>query len=160
MNHDEIKETGIDGAMLQDLRMIETEGGPVLHMLKSRSPLVPDFSKGFGEIYFSEVLPGKVKAWKRHQRQCQLFTVPHGLLELVLFDARPLSRSHGQLRRILLGRPKHYALLRIPPKIWYGFRALGNDPALICNCTDIPHDPNESERLPWDAPMIPWQWQA
>ena len=72
------QDVGIAGALLQPLKVIPTEGGPVLHMLRPGSPLLPDFSKGFGEIYFSEVLPGHVKAWKRHTRQTQDFAVPSG----------------------------------------------------------------------------------
>ena len=154
----DVRQTGIDGAVLQDLQIIDTAGGPVLHMLKAQSPLVPDFSRGFGEIYFSEVLPGAVKAWKRHCRQSQLFAVPRGLLQFVLYDGRSDSASHGCCCQLLLGRPDHYALLRIPPGIWYGFAAKGQDAALICNCADLPHDPTEGERLPADSPLIPWCW--
>ena len=33
-----------------------------------------------------------------------------------------------------------------------------NIPALICNCADIPHDPDEGRRLPANDPSIPYQW--
>ena len=48
------RNVGIDGALLQSLGIIPTPGGPVLHMLRPGSALLPDFSKGFGEVYFSE----------------------------------------------------------------------------------------------------------
>ena len=86
-----LQQTCIEGVVLQELQIIATAGGPVLHMLKAGSPLVPDFSCGFGEIYFSEVVPGAVKAWKCHRRQSQLFAVPHGLLQIVLYDGRSAS---------------------------------------------------------------------
>lgn len=59
----------IDGVVLQDLRIIPADGGPVLHMLRADSPLF----RSFGELYFSEVEPGSVKAWKRHAVQTQPF---------------------------------------------------------------------------------------
>ncbi|MBQ4566888.1 MAG: dTDP-4-dehydrorhamnose 3,5-epimerase [Desulfovibrio sp.] len=155
-----LQQTCIEGVVLQELQIIATAGGPVLHMLKAGSPLVPDFSCGFGEIYFSEVVPGAVKAWKCHRRQSQLFAVPHGLLQIVLYDGRSASASQGCCCEILLGRPDNYALLRIPPGIWYGFTAKGQEPALICNCADLPHDPAEGERLPVDSPLIPWRWEG
>lgn len=160
MNTEEMtaQDVGIAGALLQPLKVIPTEGGPVLHMLRPGSPLLPDFSKGFGEIYFSEVLPGHVKAWKRHTRQTQRFAVPVGLLSIVLYDDRPGSPSRGALQKLLLGRPEHYQLLCIPLGVWYGFTAVGPGPALICNCPDIPHDPAEGERLPWDSERIPYRW--
>ena len=154
------QEVGIAGALFQPLKMIPTPGGPVLHMLRPDSPLLPDFAAGFGEIYFSEVLPGAVKAWKRHSRQTQLFAVPHGLLRIVLYDDRPGSSTQGVLCELALGRPEHYGLLRIPTGVWYGFAAMGGEAALICNCADSPHDPTEGERRPVDDPAIPYSWKG
>lgn len=148
--------TGIDGAQLLELKIIPTGGGPVLRMLRPDSPL---FS-GFGELYFSEVEPGAVKAWKQHTRQTQHFAVPVGRLKVALYDNRDASPTRGRLREVILGRPDDYRLLRIPPLVWYGFTALGSTPALICNCADIPHDPGESLRLPPDDPSIPYLWRT
>lgn len=153
-----VQDVGIAGALLQPLKVISTEGGPVLHMLRSGSPLLPDFSKGFGEIYFSEVLPGHVKAWKRHTLQTQHFAVPSGQLKIVLFDDRPGSTTRGIVRELVLGRPDNYGLLRIPVNVWYGFAAMGDAPALICNCADIPHDPTEGLKLSVNDPSIPYKW--
>ena len=156
----ELMTTGIEGALYQPLKVIPTPGGPVLHMLRAGSPLLPDFSGGFGEIYFSEVLPGAVKAWKRHTRQTQLFAVPMGRLRIVLYDDRPSSPTRGALVERRLGRPDDYGLLRIPPLVWYGFTAEGTVPALICNCADLPHDPAEGERLSPDDAAIPYAWPS
>lgn len=144
----------IAGVETQDLRIIPTEGGPVLHMLRSDAPLF----KGFGELYFSEVLPGAVKAWKRHTRQTQHFAVPAGRLKVVVYDDRDDSPTKGRVEEFILGRPDAYRLLRIPPLVWYGFTAVGDEPALICNCADIPHDPQESERKDMGSADIPYRW--
>ena len=74
---------GIDGAFILPLRVIDTPGGAVMHMLRPVFPLQPGLPAGtrgsgflkIGEVYFSEVLPGCVKAWKRHTRQTQYFSV-------------------------------------------------------------------------------------
>lgn len=144
----------VEGAATQDLRVIPTPGGPVLHMLRSDSP----FFAGFGELYFSEVEPHAVKAWKQHNRQTQCFAVPVGQLKVVLYDDRADSPSRGVCCEVLLGRPDHYRLLRIPPLVWYGFTAIGDVPALICNCADLPHDPAESLRKDAHDPSIPYFW--
>lgn len=146
--------SSIDGVILQDLNIISTPGGPVLHMLRPDSPLFT----GFGEVYFSEVEPGSVKAWKRHIKQTQRFAVPAGLLKIVLYDDREHASSRTLLEEYVIGRPDAYKLLIIPPGIWYGFTALGATPALICNCPDIPHDPSESLRKAADAADIPYHW--
>jgi dTDP-4-dehydrorhamnose 3,5-epimerase len=46
-----------------------------------------------------------------------------------------------------LGRPDAYARLTIPPLVWYGFTCLGELPALVANCANLPHEPGESETM-------------
>ncbi|MDR1856010.1 MAG: dTDP-4-dehydrorhamnose 3,5-epimerase [Desulfovibrio sp.] len=149
----------IQGVCFLPLRVVPTPRGDVLHVLRPGNPLLPDFRDGFGELYFSEVLPGCVKAWKRHTRQTQRFAVPVGRIGIALHDDRPLSSTRGALQVRELGRPDAYGLLLIPPMVWYGFRALGPHPALICNCADTPHDPAEGERRPPDDPRIPYRFE-
>ncbi|MDR1778124.1 MAG: dTDP-4-dehydrorhamnose 3,5-epimerase family protein [Desulfovibrio sp.] len=152
-------EAGIAGALFLPLRVIPADGGEVLRFLRPDCPLLPDFSRGFGEIYFSRVAPGAVKAWKRHRRQNQLFVVPSGLIKIALYDDRERSPTRGALLERLLGLPDNYGLLRIPCGVWYGFASLERRAALIGNCADIPHDPAESERLAFDDPAIPYAWR-
>jgi len=157
MNAQDVElDAGIMGVALQELAVIPADGGPVLRMLRPDWPLF----MGFGELYFSEVLPGAVKAWKRHSRQTQHLAVPVGRLKLVIYDSRPASASFGQTREYILGRPDCYRLLRIPPGLWYGFTAIGTEKALVCNCADLPHDAAESTRKPWDALDIPYSFAA
>ena len=148
--------TVIHGVWLRPVAEIATPGGPVLHMLRSDSP---EFS-GFGEVYFSLVEPGAVKAWKRHKRQTQTFAVPSGLMEVVIYDSRGDSPTHGATASFILGRPGHYSLLQIPPGLWYGFTCRSARAAVLANCANIPHDPEESERLPQDSPLIPYRLEG
>jgi dTDP-4-dehydrorhamnose 3,5-epimerase len=145
----------IAGVLIQPLKQIVDHRGAVLHMLRHDSPLF----QGFGEIYFSLILPGVVKAWKRHRRMTQHFAVPVGKILLVLYDNRQGSPSQGRLEKHCLGRPDHYCLIRIPPLLWYGFQGLGTAPALVTNVTDYVHDPLEAESLPLDSADIPYGWQ-
>lgn len=150
------KEHPIEGVVLQPLRVFEDERGAVMHMLRVDSLLF----KRFGEVYFSEVRSGSVKAWKRHTRMTQHFTVPVGRIRFVLYDDRPGSPTAGSLSEIELGRPDDYRLLVIPPGIWYGFTGLAAQPSLVANCADLPHDPSESENLDWSTPLIPYDWNG
>jgi dTDP-4-dehydrorhamnose 3,5-epimerase len=135
-------ESRIEGVRIIELKQIVDERGAVLHMLRSDAPL---FSR-FGEIYFSLVNRGVIKAWKRHKEMTQHFAVPVGRIRLVLFDDRPGTKSHGTREEYELGRPDRYLLIRIPPMIWYGFQGISEIPAVVANCTDLPHDPGESEQ--------------
>ena len=145
----------IEGVIVQPLMQIAGNRGSVLHMMRRDSKLF----KQFGEVYFSEILSGKVKAWKRHKQQTQNLTVPVNNIRLVIYDNRPSSSTHGKIEEYELGRPDHYCLVHIPPMLWYGFQALGGETALIVNCADQPHDPNDTESLSSDSNEIPYQWK-
>lgn len=144
----------IEGVTLTELRQIGGDRGAVLHMLRCDTP---EFTR-FGECYFSEALPGAVKAWKRHRAQTQNLAVPVGRIQMVIYDDRQGSVSRGQLQVLELGRPDAYFRLRIPPGLWYGFSCISATPALLANCADLPHDPKESEMRPLDHPGIPYRW--
>ncbi|MGA2079065.1 MAG: dTDP-4-dehydrorhamnose 3,5-epimerase family protein [Holophaga sp.] len=146
--------TPIQDVQVVPLTCIGDERGAVLHMLRCD---FPGFDR-FGEIYFSEVNPGTVKAWKRHQRMTQRFAVPCGHIKLVIFDDRPRSPTRGRIAEIQLGRPDHYHLVILPPMLWYGFQALGPQPALLANCSNLPHDPSESESRGLDEVGFHYEW--
>jgi dTDP-4-dehydrorhamnose 3,5-epimerase len=146
--------SGIEGVLSTPLPVIATAGGPVLRMLRADSP---HFS-AFGEIYFSVVNPGAVKAWKRHRLQEQNFACPCGLILLVAHDGRESSPTFGTLASFTLGLPDNYRLLRIPPGVVYGFTALSAYPAVLANCADMVHNPDEADTLPMDSPLVPYSW--
>ena len=144
----------IEGLTVTQLAQLGDDRGTVLHMLRSDAP---EFTQ-FGECYFSEILPGAVKAWKRHRAQTQNLAVPVGQVRMVIFDDREGSPTRGQVEAVELGRPEAYVRLRIPPGLWYGFQCVGDTPALIVNCADLPHDPTESEVRSLDDPEMPHLW--
>ena len=144
----------IDGVYLSQLREISDQRGAVLHMIRCDAGSV----ERIGECYFSEVNSGAVKAWKRHRVQIQNIAVPIGRIRLVIFDDRATSVTKGRLQILELGRPEAYVRVRIPPGLWYGFCNIGNGPALVANCPDLPHDPTESESQSLADSRIPYSW--
>ena len=111
----------------------------------------------FGEIYFSRIRPGAIKAWHIHDKMTLNYAVPHGTIKLVLFDERDGSPTLGELNEIFLGEG-NYQLVTIPPNVWNGFQGIGSEIALLANCATIPHDPDEIRRLePYDR-RIPYNW--
>ena len=137
-----------------DLMQFNDNRGSVLGVFRNDDP---EFSS-FGECYFSEILPAAIKAWKFHEKQTQHFAVPIGRVKLVIYDNRKHSASDGTLHILELGRPDSYLRVTIPPRIWYGFSCVSNIPALVVNCTDIPHDPQESKAIKFDDDSIPYKW--
>ena len=144
----------IDGVTSVILRELVDEHGAVLQMLRNDAP---DFMK-FGECYFSEVLPGAIKAWKLHHEQTQNLAVPVGRVRLVIYDDRVGSSTRHKLQIHELGRPDAYLRVKIPPGLWYGFACIGHTPALLANCVDLPHDPTESARKSAFDSSIPYDW--
>ena len=145
----------IEGVIIQQLKQITDKRGSVLHMIKNDSSLF----KQFGEVYFSEVHSGLVKAWKRHKKQSQNLAIPLGKILLVIYDDRLNSNTHGEITEYRLGRPDNYKLIHIPPMLWYGFQGIGDQTSMIANYTDLPHDPEEMESLSADTSQIPYQWK-
>jgi dTDP-4-dehydrorhamnose 3,5-epimerase len=139
----------IAGVVFEPLKVIADARGAVLHMLRSDSPLFG----GFGEIYFSEIAAGATKAWKRHRRMTQRIAVPIGRVKFTLYDDRFESPTRGAVIEREVGRPDAYALLVIPPGIWYGWKGIAPFASLLANCADLPHDPAESEHA--DTIAIP-----
>ena len=144
----------IDGVLVTELRQIIDERGAVLHHMRRDAP---EFTT-FGECYFSEILPGVVKAWKRHREQTHHLAVPIGRVRFVIYDDRESSPTHDKIQIVELGRPNDYNRLRIPRGLWYGFTCLNDQPALVANCVDLPHDPADTELRPEDDSRIPYRW--
>lgn len=145
----------IEGVIMTPLKQIVDDRGKVMHMLRSDAQ---HFEK-FGEIYFSCVNPGAVKAWHIHKKMTLNYAVPHGRIKLVLYDDRPKSRTNGEIQEIVMS-PEAYQLVTIPPQVWNGFTGLGPDMAIVANCATIPHNPDEIERLDPFINHIPYRWNV
>ena len=143
----------IDGIEIFPLKRIQDERGIVMHMLKASDS---HFQK-FGEIYFSVIFPGVIKAWHLHSRMTINYAVVEGNIKLVVFDQRPDSKTRGQVQEIFFGQV-NYQLVRVPPGVVNGFTATGGERAIVANCADIPHDPTEITRIDPFTSSIPYNW--
>ncbi len=144
----------IKGVEIHPLRQIPDERGKVMHMLRRDDPWFAEF----GEIYFSVVFPGAIKAWHLHTHMTLNYAVPSGRIKLVLYDDRDDSPTRGELQEIFTGEDA-YALVTVPPDVWNGFKGLGTAPAIVANCATIPHDPDEIVRMDPFSDRIPYRWE-
>ena len=126
--------------LVTPLRRIETAGGDVLHGMKQSDAGYT----GFGEAYFSWVSAGAIKAWKRHTQMTMNVVVPVGQVKFVF---RCVTSDGVEEFRVEEIGEDRYARLPVPPGIWAGFQGLSTSPSLVRNIANIPHDPNEVERL-------------
>jgi dTDP-4-dehydrorhamnose 3,5-epimerase len=129
----------IDGVIVTPLKIIEVPGGRVLHALKD---IDIGFNR-FGEAYFSEVEPTRIKAWKRHREMTLNLIVPMGEIRFVLFDDR--TPKNGSFQEITLSIEKYYRLT-IPPMVWLGFQGKANTNSMLLNIADLTHEPDEVDR--------------
>ena len=129
--------------------MIDTPGGNVMHAMKETSAGYA----GFGEVYFSQVDEGDIKAWKRLKSMTLNLIVPVGEIKFVLFDDR--DESNTRFQEVIISR-ENYCRLTVPPMVWMGFQGLSNDGSMLLNIANIEHDPGEVDRLEIDKMNYNW----
>ena len=144
----------ISGVTILKKKVISDKRGKILHMLRKDDK---NFSK-FGEIYFSYVFGNQVKAWHIHKKMTLNYVAAFGKIKLVLYDDRKKSRTKGFFQEIILSNKNHF-LVSIPPNIWNGFRSADGKIAVLANCSDIPHDPEEIKRKPYNDKSIDYNWK-
>jgi dTDP-4-dehydrorhamnose 3,5-epimerase len=141
----------MEGVQLTPLKRITHPKGDILHALKRSAPGYA----GFGEAYFSSVLPGEVKGWKRHRRVTLNLVVPVGCIRFVLHDQRPESATCGRFEEVRLS-PAHYARLTVTPGLWLAFAAAHEGTSLLLNIANEEHDPAEADNLELAAFAYSW----
>ena len=136
----------LNEVVVTPLSRIATAGGDVLHAMKHSDAGYA----GFGEAYFSWVDAGAVKGWKRHTRMTMNVIVPVGNVRFVF---RLDGTDEFRVEEIGVDR---YARITVPPGIWFGFKGLAAPQSLVLNIANIPHDPNEVERIALSE--IKYEW--
>lgn len=143
----------IEGVLIKPLKQIPDERGKIMHMLRADDP----HFEQFGEVYFSTVYPGVIKGWHLHTRMTLNYAVVSGMIKLVLYDVREDSSTKGELQELYVGED-NYALVKIPFGVYNGFKGVGLKPAIVANCSTIPHDPEEILRIDPFSNEIPYNW--
>ncbi len=147
------KANHIDGVVITPLKQISDERGKIMHMLRAEDP----HFKKFGEIYFSCIHRGAIKAWHIHKEMTLNYACVFGKIKFVLVDTRPDSPTKNNLMEIFMG-PESYSLVTVPPLVWNGFKGIADGASIIANCTDISHRADEIDRMDPFDPSIPYQW--
>ncbi|BCV25999.1 dTDP-4-dehydrorhamnose 3,5-epimerase family protein [Gelria sp. Kuro-4] len=113
----------------------------------------------FGQASMSKTYPGVIKAFHYHEEQDDLWFFPVGNAQVVLYDLREDSPTHGETNVFYLGEDNPELLL-IPKGVAHGYRTLGEKPAIIIYFTTRSYNrenPDE-KRLPYDDPRIGFDW--
>lgn len=121
-------------ATVVPLRVIAHPKGDIRHALKASESTF----YGFGEAYFTTILPGKTKGWKKHSRMHINLIVVQGE---VVFHVHDEQAEHTDT--FVLG-PNNYSRLHVPPGLWMAFGSRAESPSLVLNLASIEHDPEEA----------------
>jgi dTDP-4-dehydrorhamnose 3,5-epimerase len=114
------------------------------------------FGEGFAQWSHSRMERNVVKAWHFHHRQVDWWYVAIGELEVVLYDLREGSPTHGQKMVFLLGESAP-GVVRIPPGVAHGLRVLSPE-AHLFYITSQTYNPEDEGRYPFDSDEIPHEW--
>ena len=100
------------------------------------------------ETYFSVIYFNKVKAWKFHKKMSLNLLVSKGKVRFVFFFKNKFKIIEDDENKKLL--------LKIPPKIWFGFKGLKKPSSLILNLADTIH--NKNEQIVRDIKYFNYNW--
>lgn len=145
----------LEGVILQPLRRHADERGYLMEILRESDP----HFEHFGQVYVSKNYPGVIRAWHYHERQTDIWCVVSGMIKVALYDMRPDSRTHGQVREVFMGDDNPVTLV-IPVGVAHGYKTTGVAPSLLLNFADNLYNPAAPDefRIPWDSPDIPYAW--
>jgi dTDP-4-dehydrorhamnose 3,5-epimerase len=147
--------TPIDDVAVKPLKLLPSQRGRLMEVQRADEPDFP----GFGQAYVTQSFAGVIKAWYRHHVQIDQIAAITGLVKVVLYDARPGSATRGSVNEILMGElaPR---LVRIPPGVWHGFQAVGEQSAFLLHLNTHPFsaDAPDEDRLDPRDPSIPYAW--
>ncbi|MEE9171305.1 MAG: dTDP-4-dehydrorhamnose 3,5-epimerase family protein [candidate division NC10 bacterium] len=145
----------IQGVLTRQLNRIVDERGYLAELLRSDW----DIFERFGQLYLTTARPGVIKAWHMHEKQTDHFVCIQGMVKLVLCDTRQDSPTHRMINEFFIGE-ENLLLVKIPPQVMHGFKAIGTSMAVMLNCPTEPYNyetPDEY-RVPYDTPEIPYDW--
>ena len=146
----------IEGVEIKELVTHPDERGYFREIIRKTDPF---FGEGFAQLSHSLMHPGVAKAWHIHKTQIDWWYVPVGVLKVALYDPRPDSPTKGQLQELFMGEAYGSRVLKIPPGVAHGCRAIGGTAHLVYVTSNV-YDPEEEGRIAHDDPEIGYDWTA
>jgi dTDP-4-dehydrorhamnose 3,5-epimerase len=95
--------------------------------------------------------PNIIRAWHRHLRgQVDYFLVLKGSIKIGVYDDEKAELDE------IISTGLDLQIVRVPGAYWHGFKAVGNEPAMLLYFTTNLYDPAnpDEERRPWNDPLI------
>ena len=122
-----------DKYSLKELKTFKLEKGDLFKGLSIND----DNYYGFGEVYFTSVMPNLVKGWKKHSKMTLNIIVLTGKVRFVIINK--LEKNNIEYESINLSE-KNRKILTIFPNCWFAFMGLGDSVSTITNIANMPHE--------------------
>lgn len=144
----------IEGVVIKQLIKHPDERGFFQEIIRSTDDF---FKEGFGQLSFSFVHHGIIKAWHLHKVQSQWTCVVKGTAKVALHDCRENSKSFGKTMEIVTGENNEAIVYKFPPGVAHGYQCI-NGPMLVLYVTSGTYDLSDEERISYDDPAIDYDW--
>jgi len=125
-------EGSIDGVTVEPFKVFSDERGWLSELFR-RDELPPEDYPAMG--YLSSTKPGVARGPHEHEDQTDRFAFFHGTYKVVMWDARPKSRTFGVRQELQVGEEKA-AVVVIPPGVVHAYRNVGETDAYVLNFPD------------------------
>lgn len=151
----EVKQPLIDGVLVKEVKHVPKNNGYLTEIWREEWGLD---SLPVKQVFQVFVNPGGISAWHTHLTTTDRLFINHGLVKIVLYDARKNSSTYKRLNVFRFGtiRP---ALVIVPPGVWHGVENISDESSLILNLVDEPYQYEDPDhwRLPADTNEIPYR---
>ena len=142
-----------EGVTIRKLTTHTDDRGTVMELFNPQWGFNPD---PLVHAYTFTIRPGIVKGWNLHRKHEDRYALLQGEMELVLYDLRPGSSTHGEICSIRLSEHER-SIVNVPIDVWHADYNFGIRDALVVNFPTKVYDYNAPDkyRLPIDTPLIP-----
>ena len=144
----------IDGVATKKLVTHSDQRGFFREILRESDDIFPE---PFGQWSHSYMFNGVIKAWHFHTVQTDFWYVCSGVLRVGLCDVRETSSTHGETMDFLMGDLQEAQVLKIPPGIAHGCKAV-QGPVNLFYLMSHEYNPEDEHRIPYDDPGIDFNW--
>ena len=115
------------------------------------------FSEGFGQLSYSYMHHGVVKAWHVHKTQIDWWSILKGKIKAVLHDTRGDSPTKSKTEEHIMDSNVDPYILKIPPGVAHGLKVI-DGPAMLVYVTSKTYNPDEEGRIPYNDKSIGYDW--
>jgi len=147
----------IDGVVVKQCAVHGDDRGFLMEVVRDDEPVFRQVK----QTTFTVSYPGVVKAFHWHRRQWDVWFFSAGMVQVVMYDLREGSPTHGRTDVLYMGE-RCPLVVAIPPGVAHGYRVLGSQPAALFYHTTERYDPAapDEERISFDDPRIGFDWRT